>query len=180
MSFLNAQPMNNQPSKNQMRFSPFGGSIGSNSNSIGYSGDDYTTGAKFLPSHQGQSDYAPFGGHASLPGPFDNIKKSFPLTNQNQNTNSNKHSPPQGAAVGPDGYTLDNDGYNAAVLDQLQPNADGYVEDNVLPTAFTPLGMAKCQQPPQMMAPQVVSSFKAFFAVLYDKLFKKKFAITES
>ena len=159
MSFLNPQPINNQ--KNQMRFSPFGGSIGSNSNSIGYSGDDYTTGAKFLPS-QGQSDYAPFGGHASLPGPFDNIKKSFPLTNQNQNTNSNNHSPPQGGAVGPDGYTLDNDGYNAAVLDQLQPNADGYVEDNVLPTAFTPLGMAKCQQPPQMMAPQVVSSIKAF------------------
>ena len=158
MSFLNAQPINNQPMKNQMRYPPFGGSIGSNGNSIGYSGDDYTTGAKFLPA-QGQSDYAPFSGHANLPGPFDNIKKSFPMINHNQNTNSNNQSPlpPQGGVVGPDGYTLDNDGYNSAVLDQLQPNADGYVEDNVLPTAFTPLAMAKCQQPPQMMAPQVVS-----------------------
>ena len=154
MSFLNGQPMNNQPVKNQMRFSPFGGSIGSNGNSVGYSDDDYTTGAKFLPA-QGQSEYAPFGGHTNLPGPFDNIKKSFPMPNHNQNT-SNNQSPPQGAAVGQDGYTLDNDGYNTAVLDQLQPNADGYVEDNALPTAFTPLAMAKCQQPTQIMAPQLV------------------------
>lgn len=158
MSFLNAQPMKNQPMKNQMRFPPFGGSIGSNGISIGYSSDEYTTGAKFLPT-QGHTDYAPFHRHTSLPGPFDNIKKSFPMTNYNTNTNSNNPSPTQplskGGVVGPDDYTLDNDGYNTAVLDQLQPNADGYVEDNVLPTAFTPLAMAKCQQPPQMMAPQV-------------------------
>ena len=159
MSFLNAQPMNSKPVKNQMRFAPFNGPIGSNSNSAGYSDDDYTTGAKFLPT-QTQSDYAPFGGHSSLPGPFDNIKKSFPMTNHNQNTNSNNQSQPQNVAVGQDGYTLDNDGYNAAVLDQLQPNADGYVEDNLLPTAFTPLAMAKCQQPVQIIAPQVVSSLK--------------------
>ena len=153
-----------------MRFSPFNGPIGSNGNSACYSDDDYTTGAKFLPTQTvGQSNYAPFGGNSSLPGPFDNIKKSFPVANHSQNKNSNNQSQSQNLSVGQDGYTLDNDGYNAAVLDQLQPNADGYVEDNLLPTAFTPLAMAKCQQPVQIIAPQVVRFPKT--SVLKQKLF---------